>query len=162
MTRSSNYLTYCLQSSFQLIHRKDLGIQLNVEFRIEEKKLRRVSSLHILHFHLADRPESIHLLDVRGNHLTMEFAELVIELDLGDDIAILADPDELLGENFAILLGCGFDNVVIKTVCRFFAQEAVDAIKKANTSVNTTRIERRFWMTLSFFILFLLLNKKHI
>ena len=84
-----------------------------------------MSRLHVLHFHLADRPKTVNLLDVRRDHLAMELAELVVEFNLGDDIAILANPDELLGEDFAFLLGSRFDDVVIETVCRFFAQELV-------------------------------------
>ena len=82
-----------------------------------------MSRLNIFHFHLADRPKTVNLLDVRRDHLAMELSELVVEFDLGDDIAILADPDELLGENFTILLGSRFDNIVVKTVGRFFTQE---------------------------------------
>ena len=84
-----------------------------------------MSRLYVLHFHLADSPETIDLSDVRRNHLAMEFAELVVEFDLGDDIAIFADPDAFLGEDFAFLLGSRFDDVVIETICRFFAQELV-------------------------------------
>ena len=67
---------------------------MDVKFRIEEEEFRRVSSLNILHFHLADCPKIIDLLDVRRDHLAVEFAKLVVEFDLFDDIAILADPDD--------------------------------------------------------------------
>ena len=84
-----------------------------------------MARLNVFHFHPANGPEAIDFFDVRRDHLAVELAELVIEFDLGDDIAILADPDELLGEDFSFLLGSRFDDVVIETVCRFFAQELV-------------------------------------
>lgn len=78
--------------------------------------------LHVGHLHLLSRPEAIYLANIGDLKFTMEPPCSIVVLHNYGDVAILANPSDLLTEDISTIFGGGLQLPALVSIDRLLAQ----------------------------------------